>query len=347
MAPIIQRYIRNEVLPPFLLALSVFTLLLLMQSAMDLSNMVIAKGVEFRYIAKIVAYSLPSIFSIAIPMAFLMASLTAMGRLSADSEVIAMHALGMGTAHFIKPVLKLGISLFIVTFLVGAFAVPWGTASANQLLFKLLREHVAAGMQTKTFNDRFTDLVLYAEEVSKDGRTVNKLMISDYRGENPEMILAAAGEIQTNRETLANTLNLTNGSIHQYNARENRYRLIHFDQYKLSLTTDRESEKQRALLNEKKPADMSPAELKEAVRRATPEEAPRYRVHYYEKTALPFSCIIFGLFSIPLGIRFKRSGKIIGFSWSLMIIFLYYIILGLGRNFGSEGIIPAALAAWL
>ena len=347
MTRIIQTYIRNEILPPFLLALSVFTLLLLMQSALDLSNMIIAKGVELHYIAKMILYSLPSMLWIAIPMAFLMASLTAMGRLSADSEVIAMHSLGMGMGHFVKPVFKLGITLFIFTFLIGAFAVPWATSSANQLLFRLLREHATAGITTKTFNDQFTDLVLYAEDVSKDGRTVNQLMISDYRGEHPEMILADAGEIQTDPETLSNTLNLSNGSIHQYNARENRYRLIHFDQYKLSLTTDRESEKQRTLLTEKKPADMSPSELKEASRRAAPGKGAQYLVHYYEKTALPFSCIIFGLFSIPLGIRFKRSGKVIGFAWSLIIIFLYYIILGLGRNFGSEGLIPPVIAAWL
>jgi lipopolysaccharide export system permease protein len=347
MARIIQRYIGSEVLPPFLLALSVFTLILLMQSALEFSDMVIGKGVEFTYIAKIVLYSLPSLLWIAIPMAFLMATLTAMGRLSTDSEVIAMHSVGLGTANFVKPILSLGIILFLITFVIGAFGVPWGTSSANQLLYRLFREHAAAGIATKTFNDQFTDLVLYAEEVSSDGRTIKNMMISDYRGTHPETIFANEGMIQTDPQTLSNTLNLAKGSIHQYSARENRYRLIHFEQYKLSLTTDRESEKQRAVLAEKKASDMTLSELKQASESVPPDQAKKFLVHYYEKMALPFSCVVFGLFSIPLGIRFKRSGKFIGFAYSIVILFLYYIILGLGRNFGSEGLLPPMIAAWL
>jgi lipopolysaccharide export system permease protein len=317
-----------------------------MQSALDLSDMIITRGVSFTKFLQIIIYMLPSLLWLSIPMAFLMATLIGLGRLSADNEIMAMHALGIGRVLFVRPILAMGFLLFVASFTIGNLWVPWGRSSLNQLIFQILQESATTGIQEKIFNDHFTDLVIYAERVNPRTDALHKVIIADYRGDLPETIVARTGRIQTDPGTLANTLSLSMGSVHQFDAEAGRYRLIHFREYSLSLSTDVDSTRYILNMSEKDPADMSLAELKKAAASGDPARSLTFQVHYHEKFALPFSCIVFGMFSIPFGISLKKSGKFIGFFWSLLIIFLYYILLGVGRNFGSEGAVPPFLAAW-
>lgn len=347
MPRIIQRYIRNEIVPPFLLSLFVFTLVLFMQNILDLSDMILTRGVRLSSFFYIVLYTLPSLLWFSIPMAFLMATLIGLGRLSSDNEIIAMHSLGIGKSAFVRPVLGMGAVLFLLCFAIGAVGVPWGRSSLNMLVYRIFKESATAGIQPRTFNDRFSDLVIYADKVSRKKNTLQRVIIADYRGELPETIVARSGTIRTDPKTPANTLSLMNGSVHQFDPKNGRYRQIHFDQYSLSLSTDAGPALYSMNMLERNPAEMTLSELKKAAGMEQTERARRFHIHYQEKFALPFSCIVFGLFSIPFGIRIRKSGKFSGFSWSLLVFFLYYILLGTGRNLGSKGMIPAALAAWL
>jgi lipopolysaccharide export system permease protein len=347
MPKIIQRYIRHEILPPFFLSLWVFTLVLFMENALDLGDLVITRGVKFVNILNLILYTLPSLLWLSIPMGFLMAVLTGLGRLSMDNEIIAMHSLGIGNTSFLKPVLTLGLLLFLLCFVIGSVGVPWGRSSLNLLVYRILQESATAGIEPKAFNDQFADLIIYAENVSPEENALGEIIISDYRSDFPETIIAKMGKIETNPKTLTNTLTLSEGSVHQYEAEMGRYRLIRFEEYALSLSTDSESGNRLVDLSEENPAEMTLSRLKKLSNSKDPVAARTFKIHYQEKFSLPFSCIVFGLFSIPLGIRFKRSGKAIGFSSSLLIVFFYYILLGIGRNFGSQGVIPAQLAPWL
>lgn len=347
MPRIIQRYIRNEIIASFTLSISVFTLVLFMQNALDLSDMIITRNVKLTNLLLIVLYTLPSLLWLSIPMAFLMASLTGIGRLSMDNEVIAMHSLGIGTMSFLRPVLILGCILFALSFSIGSVGVPWGRSSMNHLIYRILQESATAGIQANTFNDRFTELVIYAGGVNPGESSLQKVIIADYRGDFPETITALNGTIRTNPLTMANTLHLTRGSVHQYDSEQQRYRLIQFQEYIVSLSTDVEASKRLSLMQEKEPAEMTPNELKEAAASEDPSKSRVFRIHYQEKFSLPFSCIVFGILSIPISIRLRKSGSFIGLSWSLLIVFLYYILLGAGRKLGSEGFIHPILAAWL
>jgi len=347
MPRIIQRYIRNEVLSAFTLSIFVFTLVLFMQNTLGLSDMIITRGVGLTNFLLIVLYTLPSLLWLSIPMAFLMASLTGIGRLSMDNEVIAMHSLGIGTLSFLRPVLILGCILFVLNFSIGSVGVPWGRSSMNRLIYRILQESATSGIKANTFNDRFTDLVIYAESINPVGNTLQKVIIADYRGDFPETITALGGTIRTDPLTLSNTLHLTRGSVHQYDSKQKRYRLIQFQDYTVSLSTDVETARHLSLMQEKEPAEMTPGELRKAAATGDPSQTRVFRIHYQEKFSIPFSCIVFGIFSIPIGIRLKKSGGFIGLSWSLLIVFLYYILIGAGRKLGSEGFIHPILAAWI
>ena len=55
----------------------------------------------------------------------------------------------------------------------------------------------------------------------------------------------------------------------------------------------------------------------------------------------------FAAIGVPLGIQPTRSVHSRGFSLSLGLIFVYYLLLTFGQNLGERGSLPPAVAVWL
>jgi lipopolysaccharide export system permease protein len=73
----------------------------------------------------------------------------------------------------------------------------------------------------------------------------------------------------------------------------------------------------------------------------TPQE-----VELHKRYAIPFSCLVFGLLGVPLGIRPRRSGRSYGFVLSLLLLLAYYISLTASEILAIRKTIPPFLAGW-
>lgn len=64
-------------------------------------------------------------------------------------------------------------------------------------------------------------------------------------------------------------------------------------------------------------------------------------LEYYQKYAVPFSCIPFVILSFPLGLLARRSGRAVGFFIGLLVTSLYWSSLVVGRSLGlRSGVSP-------
>ena len=68
MLKIIDRYILRELVTPFLIGLSVFTFLLLIDKIFDLVDLIINKGVPVHQVLLLLAYILPAFLVLTIPI---------------------------------------------------------------------------------------------------------------------------------------------------------------------------------------------------------------------------------------------------------------------------------------
>ena len=104
MLRITDRYILREVIPPFLLALLVFTFLLMIPPIMEVAEDLIAKGVDPSTIVRIMATLVPQGLGITIPISLLLGILMGLGRLSTDRETVALQACGVSVfPHALPP----------------------------------------------------------------------------------------------------------------------------------------------------------------------------------------------------------------------------------------------------
>lgn len=93
--PIMDLYIFKEILSPFLVALSFFTMIYMAVAIQKMIGLFIGKGVDFFRLLDYMGYILGNTLPMTIPMACLMSGIMAAGRLSGDSEITAMRSAGI------------------------------------------------------------------------------------------------------------------------------------------------------------------------------------------------------------------------------------------------------------
>ena len=72
----------------------------------------------------------------------------------------------------------------------------------------------------------------------------------------------------------------------------------------------------------------------------------KLKVDWHFKLSLPLSCLIFALCAAPLSLRFAKIGSYSGILLGIVIMFLYWNNILLGKALGVGGVIPPALAGW-
>src|SRR5215218_2623982 len=115
MGPTLRRYFMREVAVPFLLGIGVFTFILLIARMLKLVELVVNRSVPIFEIAKLFAYILPTFLEVTVPMALLLAVLLSFGRLSADSEIVALKTSGISLYQMMVPVLAFTAVVYLLS----------------------------------------------------------------------------------------------------------------------------------------------------------------------------------------------------------------------------------------
>lgn len=341
MKKTLYAYIFKEIPPPFLIGMVAFTMVLLMGRFLKLAQMVVEKGVPLEDVLRMIAYLLPSFWLFTIPMALLLSILLAFGRLSGDSEITAMKSCGISLYGLLPPPMLFTILATGACLWVTVYAVPWGNSSFKKLMVEIARNSASAVVKEKVFNNAFSGMVVYAEEMDRTGQTMKGVIIHDERDPDaPATIFATQGALLSDPKSHSIELHLKNGAIHR-SEQEGGYRMVQFQEYSLRVAL---SENQA-----KKARKVSELELGELLRPppGTPaKEIRAMRLEYHSRMALPFSCFVFTLLAMPLGIQNRRSGKAAGFSLSIAVILSYYIVLSGFEALGEKGLLAPPLAGW-
>src|SRR3989442_12183388 len=89
--------------PPTALGLLLFTFILLLDTISNLMRILVSRGAELVTVFQAFAYLLPSIFSVTLPMAFVLGVRPASALLASGSEIVAPGARGGGRARVLRP----------------------------------------------------------------------------------------------------------------------------------------------------------------------------------------------------------------------------------------------------
>ena len=340
-------YILKEILPIFLIGLMTFTIILLMDKILKLIELVVNRGGSLSHILMLFVFISPSFLIITIPVAVLLATLLTFGRLSSDSEIIAFKASGMSLYQLFLPISIFALVTFLLTSFLVFYGLPWGNRGFKATLYQLVRSKADIEIKERVFTNAFRGLVVYVDRVPLQGNHMEGILIYDQREKGKShTILAKEGFVINNPESQEIILRLRDGDIHRFEPEARTFQRIKFSTYDLRL----ELAKTFALIEKKlNDWEMSIDDIQKKIdeMRKAGKDTTSYEVELNKRYAVPFTCIVFALIGVPLGIQPHRSGRSYGFILSILILLAFYISLTASEILAVRKIMPAYSAGWI
>ncbi len=359
--PLIDRWLIGQILPPMIFAISAFTVISLSVGVMfDLIRKIVEFGLPLFLAIKVLFFSLPSFLVLSFPMAVLLSTLLAYGKLSANSELLALRSLGINTPRIIAPAIAISIFMTGLTFYFNDNLVP----ASNKIAETTLR----SGIGNSFSNEKGKDNIMFSRYGSRINPTTNKstktntylthifyaslfknnimegVTVLDFSRQNVQQILKAKSAIFDKKNS---SWIFSNGTIISIGPSGDTTS-IKFQKYKYSFD-------EGPLNLAKIPKDAAEMSLKQALEAeriyketGNLKEIRRIQVRIQEKFTLPCSCIVFGLIGSSLGSKSNlRSSKSQGFGLSVILILIYYVMSFVFSSFGVKGILTPIIATWL
>jgi LPS export ABC transporter permease LptF/LPS export ABC transporter permease LptG len=344
---ILDRYLVREIVPPFLLALVGLTFVLLMPPIMQSLAQLIAKGVPWSGILRVLVTLFPQALSVSIPMALLYGILFGLGRWSADRELVAFQACGVSLFRIMPPIALLALIATAATAYQTIVALPDANQTFRELTFGFVASGAESDIKPRVFYQNFPNRVLYVRDVERSGGWHEVFLADGTKPAQTTVYLASAGRLMIDRDKKAVTLLLEAGSA--YTTYANKAEVCDVSVFdRLVLDMDANTVFPRAQLikgdNEK-----TIAELRETAARNVANGGINYSQLYtiQQKFSLPAACLVLALIGLGLGASNRKDGKLASFALGTGVIFVYYVLLYSSRAAALAGRVPPGLAPWL
>jgi len=380
---ILTRYVVKEMLGPTILGFAFYTFIILMKNLFDVAGMIIRRSLPASTVARLLFLSLPHIIVLTVPMSLLFGILIAVGRLSSDSEIIAMRASGVSARTIYRPVFLFSVIFFLLNFYLMNVVLPRGNTELSSLKAEIYTSGIERELRPRGFYDEYENLMIFVNDVDPRNGQWKGVFVADSRVEEskepplttPQAVRESRAEeaglpfaaqmrggqkiviAQTGNLSIVNPgkqiwLNLRKAQSHVWDPRKP-------DRYDLN-----RNDLQRMRLPDRDPAnagdpstryirsfrEMNLKDLVEQARllRKTPdrESYRAAKVQIHKMFVFPFACLVFGVLGLPLGITNRRGGKSSGFSLSIGIILVYYVMINNGEHLAVTGKVGPAFAMW-
>lgn len=332
---IIYRTIFRELLKNLFIIVCSLSIILFMEKFVRLTRLFMGKGADLIDILKIFVYLQPSILLLSVPMAILIGIFLTYGRMATDSETIVLKASGMSFTGLAKAAFSASALGFLLLLFVSLAVMPKSMQSFRYTLHETIVKKASMTFEAGTFSDVFRGAVIFVKEVSRPDEFSGIFVYRDPDKmlPDPVVIVAEKGEMSSNPAEGMIKLTLRNGLIHTF--REKSSSELSFAEYDFILSSGIESGEKT------KPEEISTGDLWNERK-----EKISWDIEFHRRVALPFACLIFGVLGPALAVRMGRVGRLGGFSFSLVVLIFYYMLLVTGEGLAKTGKMPAFLGVW-
>ena len=354
----LDRLVFREMLGPWVFGVMIFSVLIFASLLLMKITDWIVQGVSVGFIFNIVVLLLPGILVKTFSMAMLLAALLAFGRLSNDSEIVAVRAAGASLFQVMRPVVILSFLVALLSFAVNEIVVPAASYQATALQSRLTKSigrtkdakpvHIVIPQKdgsvvyvgaldfeiaSQTLQD--VHVVTYAKDEDKPGELkwtyVMHAKMLRYEGEN-------AWAVREGYELLSS---------------DGKDRITSKGDLWPSQVSPPKFTPQNLLAGIANDLDaFSITQIAQEIRQMKSQPNPDWRqirnleFGFYNKIALPLSVVIFALLGAPLGIRSHRAGVATGFALSIALSFAYLMIVNFMAVYSRAGHIPPYVASF-
>ena len=338
--PMLYGYFIREAILPISFALFGLTLVVLANDLVRLMPLA-SRGVASVDIAIIAGFKAVPMLATMIPFSTMVGLLIALGRLSADQEILALDSCGVPTHRLAGPAFLVATALALPALWLQTTLVPWAHRGQQETWERVAIEQPWARIQAQSLT-RFGSWQIYARSVSADRKHLEHVLL--WTEELDETVFARRAEI-VELEGQPAHLMLLEGAI--LDAGRNSPRRISFDSMRAELPSESSPLERKATDDPIRALSFSALRAEAALHSGTGEQgATPYLLEMHRRFAAPASTALFGLLAVPLFMTRRSHSRSSGGVIGLLATLAYYAVAQMG-----EGVVEVlgtpTLGAWL
>ena len=269
---ILQRYVLKEHIGPFIFGLAIITFVLVMEFILEILNLIITRGLSVFTILEVFALNLAWMLALSIPMAVLVATLMAFGRLSADNEILALKANGVSLYKLVLPVIITSILLGVGMIFFNNSVLPGANHKARLLMTDIHQKRPTLNIKEGVFMTDIPGYYILIKKVDPKSSDIEGITIYEQKDRYfPRTIIAEKGKIEFSSDRNTLILTLHKGEVHEMDeAQLGQYRRLTFDK-QILFFPDIGSQLVRSSSDFRTDREMSAGMMKKEVDKIKPE----------------------------------------------------------------------------
>ncbi len=343
MMKILNFYILRTFGKPFIISLIFFTGLIIISNLFRRTGLLLERQIPPLIMLEYFLYQIPNILMLITPVAVLLACLFSLGTLSHYNEIIALSSAGINLYRIVLPIIFAAILISFLALGWSEFVIPEANRRLQMIKSqKLFSEkdisRKAENLSLRNAQGWFLTIRLF------DNETMKGIEIKDrYLSGQPSLRIDAKEAKWLNGEWL-----LQDGILRQFNQQGLIIKETPFKKKKLQLWSPDEIW-MISQAEKKKSDDMNIKELNAYIKLLA-KSGCKFNdklVDLYLKISFPFANLIIALIGTSLALQKPKGNIAATFGLSILISFLYWETIGIGRALGMVEKLPPLFAAWI
>jgi lipopolysaccharide export system permease protein len=346
----IDKLVLQEIFGPWGFGVAIFTVLIMAGTYLFKITDYIVQGVGMGTVVELSLLLLPGIMAKTFPMAVLLATLLGFGRLSGDSEIIAMKAAGTSLPRMLAPVAVFGLAVSALAFAFNETLVPAASLRATTLQQEIvakLNGRTAQATFFPSFENGRVVATVQALDFDFGARSLRDALITVWdQNASPTFYLYAKELVFTSDKDWR----IKGGA--RLTSPDGRQIAELTDVWPTQVPKQTFTPEELLAANLRDLDSLSMKQILEQIRKAKANpkfdrgQIANLEFGYYNKIAVPLAALTFGLVGAPLAIRNHRTSAASGFWLAVIIIFGYMMLANFMAVWARGGAIPAAVASF-
>ncbi|MBN2700828.1 MAG: LPS export ABC transporter permease LptF [Methylothermaceae bacterium] len=330
---VLDRYLVREILRPFAATCLLFILLFGSYSSARMLSDAVAGLLPMDVVWQLIALKILIALEVLFPIALYLSVVMGLGRLHADSEMVAMAACGYGEGRVAWTTFRLGL---IVAAVVACFAIlirPWAYTQSYRIENRAEAEFDVNKLEAGRFHaSQSAGYVLFAEEVDRAEGRLRRVFFSQDQADDKVQVVYADSLTQGEREQGATPLIFQNGYAYEVDPSGSSDMTLRFRHLTLFL-------------------DGAPEPLGYRSKAAPTTQLwgaddPKDIAELQWRILRPVSAILLALLAVPLSRTAPRRSRYIKTILAIVLFAVYYNLIGMAKTWVKEGVVGPVPGAW-
>lgn len=360
---LLDKLVLKDLVPQFFIGVAMFASLYFALGPLLAASRFLSQGFPPALIVKYMALNILPILGLTFPMGMLLAVLLGYGRLSADSETVALFAGGIPFLRVAVPAAVLGLAVSGAGYVINDPVAAYANHEILGLKENIFKQPGAASksFDRAIYSKNALQATIHVEGgLDASAGALREVTIVLYdAGGRPSQTLYAPSAHPLNNDLSSKEWQLDDVNV---NSLSNDLNTLPSRLYSRHLSTNKIQVEALA-----KTLNLSPllariqgdpnafpfSQLRGFIGKLKTGGFGRdpdvrfAEVSLWNKIALPLASLVFALVGAPLALRPQRSSKMTGWILALPIILVYYILYTVMSSLARGGVCPPMLAAFL